>query len=211
MTENENSSYSFRTFLIMWALQLFSTFGSSLTTFAIIIWLTNDYSLMEQKKELAFALSAVSLANLLPNVFIAPFAGVFADRYDRKRTMIIMNFFSFCLSIILALLLLENTLHIWELLALQSAFSLANAFHNASFDASVVNLVKEKYLPRANGMLQTINSLSLIISPGLASIIIAIPSLARNRDLFGIIDKTLVFFHDGTPLVINRLSAIAEY
>ena len=57
-----------RTFLIVWATQSVSVFGSALTFFAITIWLTQTmYPLPEQKPELAIALSLVSLAGGLPD------------------------------------------------------------------------------------------------------------------------------------------------
>ncbi|MEW5720885.1 MAG: MFS transporter, partial [Chloroflexota bacterium] len=57
----------FRTFLIVWATQSVSVFGTALTFFAMTIWLTQTlYPRPEQKPELAFALAAVSLAFALP-------------------------------------------------------------------------------------------------------------------------------------------------
>ena len=82
----------FRTFLIVWATQSVSVIGSALTFFATTIWLTQVlYPQPQQKAELAFALSAVGLAWGLPAVFGAPLAGAWADRHDRKRTMMAME------------------------------------------------------------------------------------------------------------------------
>ena len=79
-----------RTFLIVWATQSVSVFGSALTLFAVNIWLTQTlYPLPEQKPQLSLALAAMSLAFALPTVFGAPLAGAWADRHDRKRTMIV--------------------------------------------------------------------------------------------------------------------------
>ncbi|HJW89791.1 MAG TPA: hypothetical protein VJ436_04030, partial [Anaerolineales bacterium] len=83
----------FRTFLIVWITQSVSVFGSALTFFTVNIWLTQSlYPLPEQKAQLAFALSAIGLAFGLPTVFGAPLAGAWADRHDRKRTMIAADF-----------------------------------------------------------------------------------------------------------------------
>lgn len=92
----------FRTFVIVWITQSISVFGSALTIFAINIWLTQTlYPLPEQKPQLALALSAVNLAFALPVVFGAPIAGAWADRHDRKHTMIVMDFISGLLSLAL--------------------------------------------------------------------------------------------------------------
>src|ERR1700752_3881483 len=100
-----------RTFLIVWATQSASVFGSALTFFATTIWLTQvQYPRPEQKPELAFAISASALAFALPTVFIAPIAGAWADRHDRKRTMMLADTGNGILSLVLAALLLTHSL-----------------------------------------------------------------------------------------------------
>lgn len=55
-----------RTFVVVWFTQPLSLFGSALTFFAVNIWLTQTlYPRPEQREELAFALSALSLATAL--------------------------------------------------------------------------------------------------------------------------------------------------
>ncbi len=81
-----------RTFIIVWVSQSVSVIGSALTGFAITIFLTTVlYPDPSQKAQLAWALSALNLANAIPVVFGAPIAGAFVDRHDRKRTMIAMD------------------------------------------------------------------------------------------------------------------------
>lgn len=201
----------FRTFLIVWATQSVSVFGSALTFFATTIWLTQTlYPRPEQKPELAFALSMVSLAFALPTVFGAPLAGAWADRHDRKRTMMVMDFASGCLSLIIALLMATHTLHLWLLVTLIFVHAFLSAFHSSAFDTSYAMLVPEKQLPRANGMMQTIWSLSGILAPAIAASIIALPSLARQDMIGGGIGAGLAFLTDGAPLAIT-LDAITFY
>ena len=156
----------FRTFLVVWVTQSISVFGTALTFFATTIWLTQTlYPRPEQKPALAFALSAVGLAWGLPAVFAAPLAGAWADRHDRKRTMMAMDFANGCLSLVMVALLVTQTMQLWMLLVLMLLYSLVGAFHNAAFDTSYAMLVSEEQLPRANGMMQTMWSLSGILSP----------------------------------------------
>ena len=201
----------FRTFLIVWATQSVSVFGSALTFFATTIWLTQTlYPRPEQKPELAFALSAVSLAFALPTVFGAPLAGAWADRHDRKRTMTAMDFASGCLSLIIAGMMATQTLQLGSLVALVFIHACFSAFHNSAFDTSYAMLVPEKQLPRANGMMQTIWSLSGILSPALAASIIALPALARQGVIGGALGAGLATLADGAPLAIT-LDAITFY
>ncbi len=204
-------AHGFRTFLIVWATQSVSVFGTALTFFAMTIWLTQTlYPRPEQKPELAFALSAVSLAFALPTVFGAPLAGAWADRHDRKRTMIAIDCANGGLSLLLAILMLTNVLQLWMVIVLVALHALFSAFHFAAFDTSYAMIVPEKQLPRANGMMQTTWSLSGILSPGIAAMIISLPTLARQGLIAGDLGAGLARFSDGAPLAIT-LDAITFF
>jgi MFS family permease len=193
----------FRTFVILWASQSFSVFGSALTFFSITIYLTQVlFSTPEQKSELAFALSAVGLALALPNVFFAPLAGAFVDRYDRKRTLMTCDFLSGVLSIAWVWLILHNLLSLPVLLSLVVMGSILGAFHYAAFDTSYVMVVPEEQLPRANGMMQTIYSLSGILSPGIAASLISLPVLAQQGYIPGAIGEWLAGISTGVALTL---------
>jgi len=189
-----------RTFLIVWVSQSVSVFGSALTFFAINIWLTQTlYPRPEQKPELAAALSAIALAFALPTVFGAPIAGAWADRHDRKRTMMAMDFANGLLSLLLAALVINNALQLPLLIILVVIHALLGMFHQSAFDTSYAMIVPEDRLPRANGMMQTIWSLSGIVSPAIAAAIISAPALLRQSGVTGGIAQ----LRDGTPLTMG--------
>ncbi len=195
--------HGFRTFLIVWATQSFSEFGSNLTFFAIIIWLTQVlYPRPEQKPELAFAISALSLAFGVPAVFGAPLAGAWADRHDRKRTMMAADFVNGLLSLVLMLLLITQMLQLWMLLLIAIVSSILGSFHWSAFNTSYAMIVPEKQLSRANGMMQTTGSLSGILAPAVAATLISLPALSRQGVVSGALGTRLGQLNDGTPLVI---------
>jgi len=66
-----------RTYTIIWFGQLISTLGSSLSGFALGVWIYQ-----ETGSTTLFALSM--FVWFLPTVLFAPFASVLADRYDRR-------------------------------------------------------------------------------------------------------------------------------
>ena len=194
----------FRTFLIVWVTQSVSLFGSALTFFAINIWLTQTlYPNPDQKPMLAAALSATGLVWTLANVIFAPIAGAWADRHDRKRTMMLMDFLNGCLSVFLAFLIFTGSLQLWILLIGMTINAITAAFHYSAFDTSYVMIVPEKRLPRANGMMQTMYSLSNILSPALAATLIAIPALLRQGGSTGAIGSLVAGLSDGTVLAIS--------
>lgn len=194
----------FRTFLFVWFTQSISVFGTALTFFSVTIWLTQTlYPLPEQKPELAFALAAVSLAGGVPLIFGAPIAGAWADRHDRKRTMMVTDFSSALLSTMIAGLMVAGWLDVWLLVVLVAIGSILGAFHLAAFDTSYAMLVPDHQLPRANGMMQTMWALSGILSPSIAAMIISLPELARQGLIPSAIGTPLASMQDGAPLAIT--------
>jgi DHA3 family macrolide efflux protein-like MFS transporter len=194
----------FRTFLIVWVTQSISVLGSALTLFAINIWLLQTlYPAPEQKPQLAFALAAINMVFAIPLVFGAPIAGAWADRYDRKTTMMVSDFVNGLLSAALMVLVASHVLNLWLLLALTFLFSSVSAFHEAAFDTSYAMLVPSEQLPRANGMMQTIWALSGVLSPAIAASIIAVPALARQHGVALFTSGALAFLRDGTPLAMG--------
>ena len=100
------------------------------------------------------------------------------------------------------LLIFSGTLQFWMLMPILVLDAIFTAFHNSSFDTAYAMLVPEKQLPRANGMMQTIWSLSGIVSPGIAAFIISLPILARQDVIPGGLGEWLAGMKDGAPLAI---------
>lgn len=171
----------FRTFLILWVSQSFSVFGTAITFFAMNIWLVQVvYPLPEQQADLGWALAAVGLASGLPNTLITPIAGALADRMDRKRLMLSMDLINGAIMGLVAYLMATGLLQFWMVLLFLVLLSATHSIHGSAFDTSYAMLVPDEQLPRANGMMQSIWSLSSVLSPAIAASIIALPLLARQ-------------------------------
>lgn len=171
----------FRTFVILWAFQSLAAFGFQITAFATTVWLTTGlYPGPEQKALLAAALSMVGLAFGLPNVLMAPFAGVLVDRADRKTIMLWANVGSGLVSLSLAVVLAAGALRLWILLVAMVLYGSLQCLHTSAFETSYAMLVPARDLPRANGMMQTVMSLAGILSPAIAAGLMALPDLLRK-------------------------------
>ncbi len=164
-----------QTFLVVWATQSVSVFGSQLTGFALNVWLTVvRFPDEAHKPQLAAALAALNLAWALPTILGAPIAGAWADRHDRKRIMMVANCLSGLLSLALAVMALTQTLELWRVVLLQGLFATVNAFHYSAFDASYSMLVPKPQLSRANGMMQTTLYLSGVLGAPVAAVVIGL-------------------------------------
>ncbi|MGK6352988.1 MFS transporter [Parapedobacter sp. DT-150] len=156
-----------RTFAIIWSGQFISLLSSSAVNFAIIIWLSLETGSAE-------VLAYAAIAALLPQTLIGPFAGVFIDRWDRKRTMIAADgFIALCTLVMSALFYLgySELIFIYLLLALRS---LGSAFHMPAMQASVPLLAPESELLRIGGFNQMIQSISQIAGPALGALAIGL-------------------------------------
>lgn len=199
----EPPAHGFRTFVIMCASQAFSLIGSTLTLFAANIWLVQTlYPRPEQRADLAFALAATSLAYALPAIFGAPLAGAWVDRHDRRHTMLAADVANGGLCLILTALLATGTLRLWLLLPLLALYAGFGGLHYAAFDTSYAMLVPARLLPRANGMMQTIQNLSFLFAPALAATLIALPGLARQGFIPGGIGAAIGRFENGVAFAI---------
>ena len=112
-------SNGFRTFVTLWASQAVSVLGSALSAFAFNIYLAQTvFPLESQKPQLALALSVTALAFTLTAMLGAPLAGVWADRHDRRKTMLGCDLLSAGLALTTGLLMLYLRPSFWALLPL---------------------------------------------------------------------------------------------
>ncbi|WP_420596812.1 MFS transporter [Deinococcus sp.] len=173
--------HGWRTFVTLWSTQSVSVLGSALAAFAFNIYLAQTvFPLASQKPQLALALSVTALAFTLTAMLGAPLAGVWADRHDRRKTMLGCDLISAAVSLAIGLLMLYLRPSFWPLIPLVAVTGLIGSFHISAFDTSYATLVSKAQLPRANGMMQTLQSLSGLASPAIAAAIVALPALAHS-------------------------------
>ncbi|HEX5542767.1 MAG TPA: MFS transporter [Micromonospora sp.] len=149
--------------ITIWLSQLVSLIGSSLTGFVLGVWTYQKTGSVTQ-----FAL--IFLASTLPGVLVAPFAGVLADRYDRRRLMLLTDTGAAVGTAVLAVLVATDSLqvwHIWTATALTAAF---NVVHQVSYQAMTPALVGKKNLGRFNGFMQITRAVQ-IAAPVLAGVL----------------------------------------
>lgn len=154
-----------RTFTIIWSGQFFSMLSSSIVGYAVVFWLSIETGSAE-------VLATAMLATLLPFIVLGLFTGVFIDRWDRRRTMILADsFVAFC-SAILAFLFFIGRVEMWEIYLLLALRSAGSAFHTPAMQASVPLLAPESELMRIAGVNQMIQSVSNIAGPALGALFI---------------------------------------
>ncbi|NDV78729.1 MFS transporter [Dysgonomonas sp. 511] len=155
-----------RTFTIIWSGQFFSMLSSAIVGFAVVFWLSMETG---SPKVLAYSMLAV----LMPFIVLGLFTGVFVDRWDRRRTMIIADSFVALCSAVLAILFFMGRIEMWEIYLLLALRSAGSAFHTPAMQASVPLLAPESELMRVAGINQMIQSVSNIAGPALGAVFVA--------------------------------------
>jgi len=156
-----------RVFGIIWTGQLISTLSSSIVGYAVVFWLS-----METKS--AEVLAYATIAALLPQMVIGPFTGVFIDRWDRRRTMILSDVFIAVCTLFMAFMFIKGEVKIPYVYLLLVMRSVGSAFHVPALQASIPLLAPESELMRISGINQVIQSVSVIAGPALAALMITV-------------------------------------
>ncbi len=155
------STLSMPTFYTIWFGQLVSTLGSGLTGFALGVWLYQ-----ETESVTLFAINI--LAYTLPNLLVTPFAGALADRWDRRRLLILSDSGAGLTTLAIWLLLASGRLEIWHIIATTAIGSAFNAFQWPAYSAAITMLVPKNQLGRAGGLTQIGQAISQLFSPAIA-------------------------------------------
>jgi DHA3 family macrolide efflux protein-like MFS transporter len=161
------NNQSFKSYLIFWSGQLFSLLGSSVSQFVIVWWITIT-------TESAVMLSIASFLHIIPLMIMIPIAGVLADRYDRKKMIIIVDSCQALttLSIILLFNLeMANPIVIMLINSLRGVFQ---GFHMPTVSAIIPTMVPKEKLSRLNGINYLFTSFINVIGPIVAATLLAL-------------------------------------
>ncbi len=143
--------YELHSFIILWLTQSFSTLGSSMTNFALIIW---SY----QQQGSALKTSMLSICSYAPYVIISIFAGALSDKWNKKATMLVCDSFAAVCTVSVLILLLFGKLQIWHLYCLNALNGLMNSIQQPSADVTISLLTPKKHYQKASGMRAFSNS-----------------------------------------------------
>ena len=138
--------------------QFVSLVGSSLTAFAMGVW---AYEKTQQVEAYAFIL----MGAIVPAILFAPIAGAVADRWDRRRLMILADMVAGCGTLALAILLWTGRLEIWHTWIVAAVNASATAFQQPAYLAAISQLVPKRYYGRANGIAQLGSAAGGLLAP----------------------------------------------
>ena len=164
------AAFTYRDFRVQWLGACTSSIGTWMQIVAqnwLVLSLTNS----------AFFLGLDAFLQQLPIILFTLIGGVFADRYDRRRTLLASQYIQMATSGTLALLMYLHVVHVWHILLLSFVTGLAQSFGGPAYQSLIPSLVDKKDLPNAVAL----NSIQFNLARVLGPLLFA-ATLAAFRD-----------------------------
>ena len=157
-------AYSIRSFVILLIAQSISMFGTSITGFALGVWIY-------EKVGSTSIYTMIAFANAIPLVLFSPIAGAIVDRMNRKILILISQVVSFGITATLMYLYSIDDLHPWHIVALVALNSTFLAFVLPAITATIPLMVPKDFLTRANGMIALSMGIIQLVSPAVSGML----------------------------------------
>ncbi len=154
--------YELKDFLILWSTQSVSQLGSSITAFALTLWLY-------EKTGSSLSTAALTICSYTPYVLMSIFAGALTDRFDKKKTMIVCDVLAVLCTIVVWGLFSTNRLMVWHLYALNAVSGLMNTVQQPASEVAMTLIIPEKYYQKTSGLRSLSGSLISILNPLIAT------------------------------------------
>jgi MFS family permease len=120
-------------------------------------------------------LGVVGFSSQILTFVLAPFAGVLADRTNRKQLIVVTQAVAMVQAFVLAFLTLSHTINVWEIIALSAVLGMVNAFDIPIRQAFVVEMLETRDdLPNAIALNSFLVNGAKLVGPSVAGALIAI-------------------------------------
>ncbi len=171
-------------FILLWQGQLVSILGDVIYGIALGFWVlavTGSTALM----------GTMMAASTLPAVVVSPFAGVIADRTDRRKLLILMDVIRGAAVVLLAAAVFRGSKGIWMVFAAGIVLSVCGAFFSPAVSSTIPDVVPKSRLIGANSMMGIIQSGSNIIGN------------SAGGFLFQVLGAPVLFLFNGLSFILS--------
>lgn len=187
----KNTYIELRDFLILWSTQGLSQLGSSMTGFALSLWL------YEQTGS-SLRTATLTICSYAPYVVMSVFVGALTDRYDKKKVMLGCDAFAAVCTMLIFILFRTDCLTVWHLYVLNVVSGLMNTVQQPASEVAMTLVTPETYYQKTSGLRSLSGSLISILNPLLATSLYALAGLnaviAVDITSFSVAFLALLFF-----------------
>jgi MFS family permease len=143
---------------LLWFGQTVSWTGSSMSFFAIGVWIYETTGK-------ASALSTILFIVAIVGVVTGPFGGVLADRFPRKTLIIIFDLIIAVLMCVIGYLALNDVLTLTLLIPFALAFGIFEIAHWTTWSAFLGDVVKKQEVTKVSALFESAEAISVLIGP----------------------------------------------
>ena len=160
-----------RPFAYLWVGQFVSQSGDAVFDIALLwlVWVSTHSTALT-----GLAQAAV----LVPAVLVSPFAGVYADRINRRNLMVLSNLAQGIVTAAVSILYVLNALNFSILIFLVLLLYSGTQFYRAASNAIVPSIVSKENIGAANGLFSLTSSANQLMGYALGGVVIGVLGLA---------------------------------
>ena len=143
---------------LLWFGQTVSWTGSAMSFFAVGVWIYETTGK-------ASALSTILFIVAIVGVVTGPFGGVLADRFPRKKLIIIFDLIIAVLMCVIGYLALTDLLTLTLLIPFALAFGVFEIAHWTTWSAFLGDVVKKQEVTKVSALFESAEAISVLIGP----------------------------------------------
>lgn len=189
-----------KTFITIWLGQFISRIGTAMTRFALLIW-------AYEQTGSATSVAMLGFAAFLPMILISPFAGVWIDRFDRRKILILSDLGAGLMTVVMLALVATDQLQLWHLYLAEGLAGAFEAFQYPAYTAVMSTLLPQEQYGRANGLRSLADFGAQVLAPALGGLLLAWIGLSGVMTIdvitFLVAIGTLIVVHIPTIVVVN--------
>jgi DHA3 family macrolide efflux protein-like MFS transporter len=155
---------NFRGFMALWSGQMISTLGTNIVQLTIILWITfmtND----------PLMLGLAGFAALGSQLALTPIAGVYVDRWSRKKVIAVSDGLQALAALTLIYLFTIGEGTVLNVLIVIAARGGLGAFHDPAVQAIIPIMVPDRWLSRINGLTMLVTGMSFAVAGPIAGFV----------------------------------------
>lgn len=178
-----------RDIVLFMSSQTISLFGSALVQYAIMwyVTLTTESGLM---------MTLFILCGFIPTFVLSPFAGVWADRFNRKNLIMLADAMIAAVTLVLAITFLLGYDEAWLLFVIAAVRALGTGIQTPAVGAILPQIVPEDKLTKVNGINGTLQALMMFVAPIVSATLLTVATIE------------VIFFIDVVTAAIAILSLL---
>lgn len=150
--------------------QAISLFGSALVQYAIMWYIT-----LTTQSGIMMTISII--CGFVPTFFLSPFAGVWADRYNRKLLIVLADSLIAISTLVLAILFLMGYDAIWLLFLMSAIRAIGTGIQTPAVGAILPQLVPKDKLTKVNGINGSIQAVITLVAPMVSAALLTVSTL----------------------------------